>query len=156
MHSTQSIFSSLIQKAGDDIIRALAATPDDKANWKPESAGRSILEITIECAGVNSFMARCITSGVAPAINREDGEKLAKELTNLSKAADALKSSIDALTLAVSSLPNEKLDSSITLPFLGGITTTLEEMLGRPYWHMSYHLGQINYIQTLYGDKMMH
>jgi len=25
-----------------------------------------------------------------------------------------------------------------------------------PYWNITYHLGQINYIQTLYGDSVMH
>jgi hypothetical protein len=33
---------------------------------------------------------------------------------------------------------------------------TLAEVLGLPAWNMTYHLGQINQIQLVLGDREMH
>ena len=33
---------------------------------------------------------------------------------------------------------------------------TIAEMADYPRWNFTYHLGQIGYIQTLYGDNAMH
>ena len=58
--------------------------------------------------------------------------------------------------MAISDFPEGKLDEEITLPFGGGMTMTMADLLGLPYWNTVYHLGQINQIQLMLGDREMH
>ena len=156
MPSIQNLFVNLIQAMADDMIRAVDATPKDKAVWKPLETGRSIQEIALECAGVNLFMAKAISTYAAPVMDREEFAKFTAEHDTLEKSVAALKSSLSALSAAIICFPTEKLDDTILLPFPGGTTVAFAELISKPYYHLSYHLGQINYIQTLYGDKAMH
>jgi uncharacterized damage-inducible protein DinB len=56
----------------------------------------------------------------------------------------------------VEALPDTKLTETRWLPFNGGRDHTYLELLEYPRWNCTYHLGQVAYIQTLYGDKDMH
>ena len=55
-----------------------------------------------------------------------------------------------------SRMPDADLDKKRWLPYDGGRDFTMPEMMDYPRWNFNYHLGQIAYIQTLYGDKEMH
>jgi hypothetical protein len=36
------------------------------------------------------------------------------------------------------------------------MTVTIADVLGMHYWNLTYHLGQINQIQMMLGDRQMH
>ena len=57
---------------------------------------------------------------------------------------------------AVAAIPDAALEREITLPFGGGTVMTLADALGLPAWNMTYHLGQINLIGLMLGDRRMH
>jgi hypothetical protein len=42
------------------------------------------------------------------------------------------------------------------LPFAGNVTRMFARMMMGGYWNTIYHIGQINYIQTLYGNRDGH
>jgi hypothetical protein len=42
------------------------------------------------------------------------------------------------------------------MPFGGGVVMTMADILSLPSWNMVYHLGQINQIQLMLGDREMH
>ena len=44
----------------------------------------------------------------------------------------------------------------MSLPFGGGMTVSMADVLMMHYWNATYHLGQINQIQLMLGDKAMH
>ena len=52
--------------------------------------------------------------------------------------------------------PNAAHAKQVTLPFGAGGDWTLAEIIQANYWNTSYHHGQVNYIQTLYGDTASH
>jgi hypothetical protein len=56
----------------------------------------------------------------------------------------------------VLAMPDERLAETKWLPFNGGRDHTYLEMLEYPRWNATYHLGQVAYIQTLYGDREIH
>ncbi len=56
----------------------------------------------------------------------------------------------------IRSFPEERFRETQWLPFNGGREHTYLEMMEFPRWNLTYHLGQIAYIQTLYGDREMH
>jgi hypothetical protein len=66
--------------------------------------------------------------------------------------AELTKTSADFFAVA-RAFPEEMLMEDVVLPW-----TTLKfvEMMAYPYWNMMYHIGQITYIQTLYGDEDIH
>jgi catalase len=56
----------------------------------------------------------------------------------------------------VQTIKDEDLSKTKWLPFDGGRDFTYMEMMDYPRWNFNYHLGQIGYIQIMYGDKDMH
>jgi hypothetical protein len=36
------------------------------------------------------------------------------------------------------------------------MTWKVADVILSPYWQLVYHTGQVNYIQTLYGDRELH
>jgi hypothetical protein len=52
-------------------------------------------------------------------------------------------------------VPPERLDEAIPLPWAPGMTDKVAHVLMMPYWQFVYHLGQMNYVQIMYGDRQM-
>ena len=61
-----------------------------------------------------------------------------------------------ALCQAVMDLPDSRLDEEVWLPLGGGMNLTVAEVIGKHSWNLIYHLGQINQIQLMLGDRAMH
>jgi hypothetical protein len=78
------------------------------------------------------------------------------EIETPDKALAALEKNTAVLVSAIEALPNELLGDKLILPFGEGMEMTLAEVQFAAYWNMVYHVGQIAYVQTLYGDKQMH
>jgi len=72
------------------------------------------------------------------------------------KAIAALQASAAELTAAMQSLTDDQLQTEVALAFGPGMQVTVQQMLFFPYWNMTYHQGQLAYIQTLYGDREMY
>jgi hypothetical protein len=71
----------------------------------------------------------------------------------------ASKAKLAAYFAYLSEYPDDKLSDTMDLPFGPGGTMktfTVPEAMDYPRWNATYHLGQIGYIQTLYGDKSMY
>ena len=75
-------------------------------------------------------------------------------LTTLDAAESCLREGNDALLKMIREMPDSKLAEKIDLPW--GATWSLAEVANMHYWNLVYHVGQINYIQTLLGDFDMH
>ena len=66
------------------------------------------------------------------------------------------KGSLATLFDAIRNCSDERLKETVWLPYDGGRDFTIQEICEYPRWNADYHLGQISYIQILYGDKEMH
>ena len=53
-------------------------------------------------------------------------------------------------------LSDDQLAEKRWLPYNGGRDHTFLEMLEYPRWNITYHTGQLAYIQILFGDKNMY
>lgn len=69
-------------------------------------------------------------------------------------AADAVIAAGKAYADAVRSCTEDVLEKEFEMPW--GATWNGTLMLTFPFGNIHYHMGQINYIQTLYGDKEFH
>lgn len=145
------------QKALGDLIRAVEAIPEEKRNWNPAEGPRSALDQFREVAIAPELHFAVIESGEMPP--RELHVALmrrAKELHTFDEMREYARESTAKLCTLISSYPDEELEKEISLDFGGQSTWRMSEVLGLHYWNTVYHLGQVNYIQTMLGDRGMH
>ena len=79
---------------------------------------------------------------------------LKKSLSTVGDAEKCLREGTAKLLTMIREMPDDKLAEKIDLPW--GVTWTLAEVANMHDWNLVYHVGQINYIQTLLGDFEMH
>lgn len=147
------------QKAVDDICRSAEAVPADKVDWSPGEAARSALNQMQEVAAQAQWFLPVIQERKVPDFDRhaiEESKRLRESYDSIAKCAEAARSTTVLLCQAIADFPEDKLDEEVTLPFGGGMTMTMGDVLGLPYWNMVYHLGQVNQIQLMLGDRDMH
>jgi hypothetical protein len=156
MPTVSELASQLNREAAEALVRTIQAMPADKVTWKPLDNGRSALDQLQECAGISYYAAQVLQTRELPPFDREAFDKMKEEHDTVEKAATLLQNGIEKLTAAIDAFPPEHLDDTLTLPFAGGITKSFAELMLMSYWNMSYHQGQVNFIQTLYGDRDMH
>jgi hypothetical protein len=147
--------------ACEEAFRYAKAVPEDKADWKPLDAGQSVLSMCRELAKCPDWAQELISN--APADWSEEAQAAGKaemeSWTTVAQCETACQEKLGRLFEVFSSLPDERLAETKDLPFGPGGSMkafTMPEMMDYPRWNFTYHLGQIAYIQTLYGDKGMH
>ena len=149
----------ITKRASEDIVRCARASPDDKLNWKPLENGRSTLDILQEVAQSPQWGVSILTARACPPFNPEMFAEMKKERsawTTIDACATAMRENNEKLFAIIRDYPDEDLAKRIELPFMPGMVLTLAEIALTQYWNATYHLGQINYIQTLLGDFEMH
>lgn len=155
----QDYISDSIQKATDEAFQAAKAVPEDKLTWKPLDNGRSVLDQLQELAQAPDYATAMLSGDNQGEPSPDHWEKLVAERQSWTTIADCereAKVRVDRLVAAIKGCPDEKLSNTVWLPYDGGRDFTFAEIMEYPRWNANYHLGQISYIQTLYGDNEMH
>lgn len=145
------------QKAVADFIRTVEAVPEEKLDWKPSESARSIRSQAQEVCVFPGFPIALIQHGVPSAM--ELVQQLMDESqasTEISTLLEHLRSGTADLCAAISAFPDSRLDEEISLNFGAQSQWTMADVLGMHYWNTTYHIGQINYLQTIWGDRTMH
>ncbi|HLK59272.1 MAG TPA: DinB family protein [Chthonomonadaceae bacterium] len=140
----------IIERTAASLAYWLQMTAPDRVNWKPTVEGsaptRSAIEQIQECIRVNRTFAAKL-SGHEP-----DHGNAPAELTS-EEAQQQLISSAKELAAVVRGLDEDSLSRDYTLSWgtLPGLI-----LIELAVANMSYHGGQINLIQLLYGDEKFH
>lgn len=156
--SGQDILINRTLEAVDGIIKAVRAMPEDKLNWKPMEEGKSAMEQLKEVTRACVWFALMAEAKAEPEWGDEQRAKQLKMSDGWKSIDDverALREQTNKLCNAIESCS----DADLKLPFkFEGVEKdyTLGEALNFHQSHTMYHIGQINYIQTLYGDKTNH
>jgi uncharacterized damage-inducible protein DinB len=149
----------LTQKAVEDVCRAACALPEDRIHWSPGGEARSALSQMQEIAVSANWFVPILRERRMPEFNehalREARNSMAANDT-LEKCVEAARASTSELCHAAAAFPDEELEREMTLPFGGGMVATMADILLMHYWNAVYHLGQINQIQLMLGDREMH
>jgi hypothetical protein len=147
------------QKAADAAFKEATFVPADKVGWKPLDEGRSVLDQCQEMAQCPAWCEQIISGDSLPAFDEEMFAKIMEE-RKAWPTIEACKAEcnrrLESLFKVIRSTSDEQLAKTKFLPFGGGREHTWQEMMDYPRWNFVYHLGQISYVQTLYGDKEMH
>ena len=146
--------------ATEAIFAAARKMPEDKVTWKPLDEGRSALEQLRECAMSPNWFAPILAHKAMPEFKEEDmakAQQLQASWNSIDDCEKACKEHSENLYQIIRDFPESELSKVIHLPFgsEGGFDASLAEVAMFQYWNLTYHWGQINYIQTLYGDKNM-
>ena len=137
----------------ENLITTATAMPGDKVTWRPLDEGRDALDLLVEVAHINLLAAKVFETRSVPPFDPEGQERAKKEADTLEKAIALLRSSTESLAAAIEAFPEAHLGETVRI---GPLNKTFAELMVFVYAHSSYHFGQVNYIQTLYGDREMH
>jgi hypothetical protein len=146
------ILAATLEDAGESIFRAARATPTERLTWKPAPTARTALELLQEIVQTTGWVTQMICQGglTMP----DDAEKKAADERAQWGSVDALEAEFrrraPKLVDAVRGFPEEKLSQLVKLPW--GEMTWLAA-IDYAVWNIRYHDGQLQYIQTMYGDK---
>lgn len=135
-------------RVAESLAHFLTTTQEDKRDWAPETTTRTALQQVGECVGVNRYMAKLIAGEEPPAGGLHD-----YSFESVEDAKSQLVEGANALAASIRALPDENLEKTYQHPRAQIIGKNLIIM---PLRNMAYHAGQINFIQTLYGDTEFH
>lgn len=147
------------QRALDSVLRAVEALPEDRRDWKPAETSRSALNQLQEIAMAPKMFVPLVEEGTMPDFDDhalQEQERTRTGIDTFEKCREASMDGTSVICQVISEFPDDRLEEEVTLPFAGGMTMTMADVLGLHAWNLTYHLGQINYIQTMLGDMEMH
>lgn len=141
-----------------EAFRYAQAVPADKLDWKPLDTGRSVLDQCREMAMCPTWCEEIVDG--RPHDHDEATMAAAKAAMETWTTIDVCEAEcerrLESLFRVFAGMPDERLVETRWLPYDGGRDFTMPEMMDYPRWNFTYHLGQISYIQTLYGDREDH
>lgn len=149
-NTLHDFLSAGTQKAADDLLTAYARIPEDKQRWRPEGKGRTALDQVIECALLNGYTVDLIQNRrwAENAMETFMKDKAEAEVLDWDALQAKLQENTKRVIAALQAVPEGDLQDPIQMPWS---TQSLAEVMAYPYWNMSYHQGQINYIASLLG-----
>jgi hypothetical protein len=133
----------------DDLINAAQKTRPDKIEWRPLDSGRHVLDILQECGAVNARWSEILARREWVVWPFEAFLERRHRLTTLELAIQQLRQDTQLVVCQIETLADDELENRIAFPTYDA---TVAGCAMHPLGHMSYHEGQIGYIQTLYGD----
>jgi hypothetical protein len=145
--------------AKSQLVRALNTTPDDRINWSPAPSARTPIEIAAHAAeGVKNIHGTLDGRTFAvPTPEEADRGFRAWEaqFKTREKVLDLLERNSEAFVGWLDGLTPERLETMVTMPFgMGQVPLSMAiTFVAR---HTQYHVAQMDYVQTLYGDRDWH
>lgn len=145
-------------KALDDVCRAARAVPADKQQWSPQGDARSTLDQMREIALQTPWFVRLLREKAPPEVHDETirASMARTQGFTVEECVEAARRALPELCAAIEAVTDAELEQEIDMPFGGGMRMTIADVVLLPSWNMTYHLGQINFIQLMLGDKKMH
>ena len=107
----------------------------------------------MECVAANLKWRNILQTGQYSGISDEAWEQIVAECTTLPDTLARLERSGAELVAAILAISDEDTADVIATPWE---EYSVADCCLHAYWNMVYHEGQINYIQTLYGDTDEH
>lgn len=153
MITISSLAATLTRETAETLCYVARATPPERRGWRPLENGRSILEQVVECSVANQKWTQILRTRIWASYSEERWQHALSELDTLEKATARLRETAQALAEAIEAIPDGEMDQSIDAPWG---PYSLARCCVHAYWNMVYHEGQINYVQTLYGDFEEH
>lgn len=133
------------------LLKDAGYIPEEKLDWVAMACAKSAANILAGCVSVNLAVASTISGEKIDIKTKQAALESSKSHKEIEKA---MNESVDKLCAVVDTLKESDLDKEVTLPW--GMKLTIQDAIALPISHMTYHDGQINYVQLLLGDNAFH
>jgi hypothetical protein len=162
MSTTQNTIEQTKQeflRAKDRVVRLLKTTPDDRINWSPSPTARTPVQIVAHVAEAIKNIHGMLDGRPFPITNTEEADKYFREMEKRFNSREqvlaCLEDNCANYVAWLDALPPERLDAQFEMPFGMG-NAPVSSGLGFPTMHTQSHIPQLEYIQTIYGDRDWH
>lgn len=137
-------------------LRNFSHVPDEKLTWSVTPTAKSALRIAAHAALYASRFARMIEEKKLPAVDNLDAwlaQRDAEEdaVTSREEVEKAFRQGTAEVLAALDSLTPE--DVASTLDSGQGWSMPMTFLMKLPGWHAVLHTGQIDFLQTCWGDQ---
>lgn len=129
------------------LTKALEALPADKFEWAPGEAGTTARWILSHCAAFPKWVILAAQTKGYPEGHEEP------LVGSMAEGLAAMQANSAELVAFIEALPESEAEQICKFPWA---EATVAETLGYHSWNNTYHLGQVNYLQLLLGDKEFH
>lgn len=144
------------EEAVKEFFRYAHAVPADKLEWKPLNEGQSVLSMTQEIAKTPDWAYDVMTNAKPTDDDRKAQFEEMKTWSTVDQCQCEFENRFSRWADLIVSFPEERFTETVWLPYNGGRDHTFLELFEYPRWNATYHLGQVAYIQTLFGDREMY
>lgn len=149
-HSKEAVRQSM-----EHFLRNFSHVPEERLSWKPAPEAKSALQVAAHTACHMSRFAKMIREKQLP--RPDDLESLLaswrqeeEAVTTREEMESLFLSGTEEVLAALDSLTEEDID--LVLDSGMGWTASMKWLVALPAWHITLHLGQIDYLQTCWGD----
>lgn len=140
------------------LLHLLTFVPDDKLTWTPTESARSAMHIVAHCAIVNQNFARLITDTMPEVMptpqeffaEMREGETTVKTREELISLVTESESQVQS---ALDTVDSNRINGNSNGPF-GPMP--IKFWVDLTHDHLCSHNGQLEYVQTLWGDLDLH
>ncbi len=139
----------------DFFLRNFAHVPDDKLNWTPVPGAKSALRIAVHTAQHAGKFAKMIRDRSVPQVDdleaflaARDAEEIA--VTDRAEMERIFRAGTEEFVAALDTLTPEEIE--MELDSGQGWSMPMKQLMGLAGWHATLHAGQIDYLQTCWGD----
>lgn len=140
----------------DRLMHLISFVPADKARWKPVENSRNAIQIVGHCALTNRCLAQLIADQL-PDDQLEPASFFAALEVPAGTSIESVKALMDEtsaeLVSVLESMDAAAIESTSRSPF-GPLPVTF--WMRSTHRHLAGHVGQIEYLQTLWGDMDNH
>ena len=145
--SLQKFESLRVESLMELLAKSAKAIPSERLGWQAQEGGKSAKEILEHLMGANHMFATLIRGEKLPVKGSQD---FLITPDQIDKGLQKLQQSTLALSEAIAATRDDQLSEERKMPW--GEVWRLSKLISAPSTHISYHWGQICYLQTLWGD----
>lgn len=146
-------------KGMEGVLKALSFVPEDKLDWSPTPTAKSALRIAAHCAICAGNFAKMLRERKLPMGDEIPifvDRMVAAEIAISTRAeVEALYRKNTAEILVALDTFNEE-EMGLTLDSSQGWFMPMTALMNMPTFHAHLHEGQIDYLQTCWGDEEVH
>ena len=159
MHDLVLPYTKSATDSMEMFLRNFSYVPDDLLSWTPTPTSKSALRIAAHTSLYAARFAAMIRDRKLPIVtNLEQWEaKVAAEeavVTTRAQVEQIFRAGTAEVVAALETITPQDLE--VTLDSGQGWTMSMRFLLSLPGWHATLHTGQIDYLQTCWGDRQIY
>jgi len=151
MNPTTEAAKAITKEQTRQLNLAMEFIPEEKRRWKAGGCAKTPMDIYLECVVTYLWAAKLLRG---ESVDWAQLARKAQEFSDFEKAKALAEQWQQEFFSAMDEVSQSRLEDKIDPGW--GEKMPLGQFLFLPSYHVCYHCGQLNYVQTLLGDGEMH